>query len=139
MSSQWLPSSALTYDVGSGESADSTTEEPWLGFAEAFIALQLLSGLALFVPGAQTFRTVVRATPYVVSGAAILYYFRQGTGARLPGSTRWLTVSFVLLLLNLLHESAHLLAGLAQVVFQVCIAAPVFWMARSVHTEAHIR
>jgi len=139
MSSQWLPSSALAYDVGANESAGSATEEQWLGFAEAFIALQLLWGLALFVPGAQAFRTVVRATPYVVSGAAILYYFRQGTGAGLPSSTRWLTVSSVLLLLNLLHESAHLLAGLAQVVFQACIAAPVFWMARSVQTEAHIR
>ena len=41
----------------------------------------------------------------------------------------------LLLLLNLLHETAHLLAGLAQVVFQACIAAPVFWMARSVRSE----
>jgi hypothetical protein len=115
------------------------TDEPWLRFAEAFIALQLLSGLALFVPGAQAFRTVVRATPYLVSGGAIVYYFRQATGQRLPGSTKWLTVSFLLLLLNLLHETAHLMAGLAQVVFQLCIAAPVFWMPRSVRTEAHIR
>jgi hypothetical protein len=139
MSSPWHPSSALTYDVSGYEDERSSTDEQWLGFAEAFIALQLLVGLALFIPGAQAFRSVVRAMPYLVSGAAIIYYFRHATGRTLPTSTRWLVVSFLLLLLNLLHDSAHLLAGLAQVVFQVCIAAPVFWMPRSVVTEARIR
>ena len=117
----------------------SATDERWLGFAEAFIALQLLWGLVLFIPGAQAFRMAVRAIPYLVSGGAIIYYFRHATGQKLPASTNWLVFSALLLLLNLLHESAHLLAGLAQVVFQACIAAPVFWMARSVRREAHIR
>jgi hypothetical protein len=139
MSSPWLRSSALTYDIGDDDGVVSMTDEQWLGFAEAFIALQLLWGLVLFIPGAQAFRTLVRATPYLVSGGAILYYFRHATGQKLPSSTNWLTVSCVLLLLNLLHETAHLMAGLAQVVFQACIAAPVFWMPRSVRTEAHIR
>jgi hypothetical protein len=139
MSSPWLPSSALTYDVGADDSVGSASRERWLQFAELFIALQLLWGLALFIPGAQAFRTVVRATPYLVSGAAIIYYFRHATGQKLPSSTNWLTVSFLLLLFNLLHESAHVLAGLAQVVFQACIAAPVFWMARSVQTESKLR
>jgi hypothetical protein len=104
-----------------------------------FIAMQLLWGLALFVPGAQAYRTVVRALPYVLSGAALIYYFRQGTGERLPDSTKWLVAAFLLLLLNLLHESAHLLAGSAQVVFQLCIAAPAFWMGRAVRSETQIR
>jgi hypothetical protein len=43
--------------------------------------------------------------------------------------------SFLLLSLHLLHESAHLLAGVGQVVFQLCIAAPAFWMARAVRSE----
>jgi len=115
------------------------TDEQWLGFAEAFIAMQLLWGVFLFIPGAQSIRTVVRAIPYLVSGGAIIYYFRHATGQKLPSSTNWLTLSFLLLLLNLLHETAHLMAGLAQVVFQTCIAAPLFWMPRSVRTEAHIR
>jgi hypothetical protein len=139
MSSQWLPSSALTCDVRADDGIGSATDEQWLGFAEAFIALQLLWGVFLFIPGAQAFRTVVRAAPYVVSGGAIIYYFRHATGQKLSGSTNWLAVSFLLLLFNLLHESAHLLAGLAQVVFQACIAAPVFWMSRSVLTESKIR
>jgi hypothetical protein len=139
MSSPWLPSNALTYDVGTDDGVGAETGEQWLAFAEAFIALQLLWGVVLFIPGAQAFRTVVRAIPYLASGAAILYYFRHGTGAKLPGSTKWLTVSFVLLLLNLLHESAHVFAGLAQVVFQGCIAAPVFWMGRAVRSQSQIR
>ena len=53
MSSQWLPSSVLAYDVAADQSVGTTTEEQRLGFAEAFIALQLLWGLALFIPGAQ--------------------------------------------------------------------------------------
>jgi hypothetical protein len=101
--------------------------------------MQLLWGVFLFIPGAQAIRTVVRAIPYLVSGGAIIYYFRHATGQKLPSSTNWLTLSMLLLLLNLLHETAHLFAGLAQVVFQACIAAPVFWMPRSVRTEAHIR
>ena len=139
MSSPWLPSSALTYDVEVPGAIASQTDADWVTFAEAFIALQLLWGLVLFIPGAQAYRTIVRAIPYVVSGGAILYYFRHQTGERLPGSTKWLVFAMLLLLLNLLHESAHLLAGLAQVVFQCCIAAPVFWMARSVRSETQIR
>ena len=139
MSSPWLPSSTLTYDVGGDDDLVPMTNEQWLGFAEAFIAMQLLWGVFLFIPGAQAIRTVVRAIPYLVSGGAIIYYFRHATGQKLPSSTNWLTLSFLLLLLNLLHETAHLFAGLAQVVFQACIAAPVFWMPRSVRTEAHIR
>jgi len=139
MSSPWLRSSALAYDFRDDDAVDSMTDEQWLGFAEAFIAMQLLWGVFLFIPGAQSIRTVVRAIPYLVSGGAIIYYFRHATGQKLPSSTNWLTLSFLLLLLNLLHETAHLMAGLAQVVFQACIAAPLFWMPRSVRTEAHIR
>ena len=138
MSSPWHPSSALTYDVRYvDEFASATDEESW-GFAEAFIALQLLWGLVLFIPGAQAFRPIVRAIPYLLSGAAIVYYFRHSTGDRLPDSTRWLVASVLLLLLNLLHESSHLLAGLAQVVFQASIAAPAFWMARAVRSQRQI-
>ena len=136
MSSPWLPSSTL--DLRTDEEFGSVSDERWLGYAEIFIAMQLLWGVFLFIPGAQAVRTVVRAVPYLVSGGAILYYFRHATGETLPSSTKWLVVSFLLLLLNLLHESAHLLSGLAQVVFQCCIAAPVFWMGRSVRTETQI-
>ena len=116
---------------------DDAAVERW-GWPELFIALQLLWGLALFVPGAQAYRPIIRATPYVLSGAALVYYFRGGREQSLPACTTWLLVSFVLLLLNLLHETAHWVAGSAQIVFQICISAPVFWMAKAVRTNAHI-
>jgi len=117
---------------------DDVVAEKW-GWPELFIALQLLWGLLLFVPGAQAYRTIIRAIPYVMSGASLGYYFLHGRKQTLPESTTWLVVSFVLLLLNLLHETAHWLAGGAQIVFQICISAPVFWMARAVRTRAQLQ
>src|SRR5262249_42236991 len=78
-------------------------------------------------------------TPYVLSGAALVYYFLQGRARSLPASTTWLLLSFGLLLLNMLHETAHVMAGGAQIVFQICIAAPAFWMARAVRGEAQMQ
>ncbi|HEX5634179.1 MAG TPA: hypothetical protein VFX50_13160, partial [Gemmatimonadales bacterium] len=60
-------------------SSEVEDRERW-GWVEVFLAIQLLWGAALFVPGAQAFRTAVRATPYLVSAAALVYYFRAPTG-----------------------------------------------------------
>jgi hypothetical protein len=117
---------------------DDAVDDRW-GWPELFIALQLLWGLALFIPGAQAYRTIIRAMPYVMSGAALVFYFRGGREQSLPASTTWLVVSFGLLLLNLLHETAHWVAGSAQIVFQICISAPVFWMAKAVRTDARLQ
>ena len=138
MSSQWLPSNVLARDFETAASPVDAARDKW-GWSEVFVAMLLLGNVLLFVPGAQSYRTLVRAMPYVLSGATLVYYFRQGTGERLPGSAKWLLVSFVLLLLNLLHETAHSMAGAAQIVFQICISAPVFWMARSIRSESQIR
>jgi hypothetical protein len=129
----------VEWEVEGVDGVDSPGDDQWLRFAEAFIALQLVWNLVLFVPGAQAYRAVIRGIPYVVSGCAVVYYFRHATGERLPSSATWLIVSFLLMLLNLLHESAHLMAGFAQIAFQWCIAAPVFWMARSVRSVTQMR
>jgi hypothetical protein len=117
---------------------DDAVDDRW-GWPELFIAMQLLWGVLLFVPGAQGYRTIIRAAPYVMSGAALVYYFRGGREQALPSSTTWLIVSFGLLLLNLLHETAHWFAGSAQIVFQICISAPVFWMAKAVRSDARMQ
>ena len=132
MSSPWLPSSALRY--GTEVLSTHESESRSWGWAEVFLAMQLLWGLLLFVPGIQSYRTVVRAVPYIVSGGALVYYFRQAKGEPLHDSSKWLVLSLALLLLNLLHETSHWGAGLAQIVFQICIVAPAFWMGRSVRT-----
>ena len=124
------------YDTDAPDDIIGTGTRRW-GWPETFIAIQLLWNLVLFLPGAQAYRTIVRGTPYVLRGVALIYYFRRRDEHPLPASATWLVISFGLLLLNLLHETAHWMAGGAQVVFQVCIAAPVFWMARAVRTEEH--
>jgi hypothetical protein len=111
--------------------------ESW-GWPELFIAIQLLWGAVLFLPGAQGYRLYIRALPYVVSGAALVYYFRRATGEPAPASARWLVACFALLTLNLLQSTTHLVAGVGQIVLQICIAAPAFWMSRAVRDEARL-
>jgi hypothetical protein len=119
------------------EPAETVARDRW-GWVEIFLAVQLLWGAALFIPGAQAYRTPVRATPYLVSAAALVYYFRAPTGEPLHASAKWMIASFGVLSLNLLHGTTHSMAGVAQIVFQISIAAPVFWMARAVRSDRRV-
>ena len=119
------------------EPAETVDRDRW-GWVEIFLAVQLLWGAALFVPGAQAYRTPVRAMPYLVSAAALVYYFRAPTGEPLHASARWMLASFGLLSVNLLHGTTHSMAGVAQIVFQISIAAPIFWMARAVRSDRRV-
>jgi len=129
------PPHAATED----ELAPSPVEDRRWGWIEIFVAIQLLWGVLLFVPGIQPFRAYVRALPYVASLAALAYHLVWSTGERIPTSGQWLIAVFALLSLNLLHEETHLMAGVAQVVFQLAIAAPMFWVGRAVRTEDGVR
>src|SRR5436190_16632814 len=133
-----LASDALAYEpLAWTGPADDVERDRW-GWVEIFLAIQLLWGAALFLPGAQAYRAPVRALPYLTSAAALVYYFRTPTGEPLHGSIRWLMASFGLLTLNLLHATTHSMAGVAQIVFQISIAAPVFWMGRAVRTDRRV-
>src|SRR6188768_3749017 len=101
--------------------------EPW-GWIEIFAAIQLLWGVLLFFPGAQPYRVIVRALPYVTSLAALLFVLRRRMDVPIPASGKWLLAAFALLALNLLHAETRVAAGIAQVIFQICVAAPMFWM-----------
>jgi hypothetical protein len=104
--------------------------EPW-GWLELFVLSQVFWGVLLFIPGSQAFRVYIRAFPYVASLAALLSCARaSGTDAVVPGA-RWMIAVMALLVANLVHEETWLTAGVAQVVFQLAIAAPVFWTSRS--------
>lgn len=136
MPNQWPPSSALPYPpVESDADAVSIEKESW-GWIELFIAIQLLWGVLLFVPGMQAFRVYIRALPYVTSLGALVYYMARSAGERLPVQAHWLVAVFALLALNLLHTETHMTAGVAQMVFQIAIAAPMFWVVRTVRSEA---
>ena len=136
-----MPHAAPRTDVVDGLAAAGTTgESHWdgWGWIELFVAVQLLWGVFLFIPGAQPYRTLVRAMPYVSSLVALVLSMRYGPRERLSASGRWLLASFALLVMNLLHAETHLKAGLSQVIFQISIAAPMFWTSRMMHSQEQL-
>ena len=114
-----------------------STQDRW-GWIELFTAIQLLWGALLFIPGVQPYRMYIRALPYVASLGALVFAMRRTSGEPLPASSRWLLASFALLAASLLHADTHLKAGLAQIVFQISIAAPMFWAAQSVRSPERL-
>jgi hypothetical protein len=103
--------------------------EAW-GWIEIFVLCQVFWGVLLFLPGSQAYRMYIRAFPYVASIVALFACARSnGTETSVPGA-RWIIAALLLLVFSLTHPDTWLEAGAAQVVFQLAIAAPVFWAAR---------
>jgi hypothetical protein len=103
--------------------------QPW-GWIEWYMLAQVFWGVLLFMPGSQAYRVYIRAFPYTMSLAAVLACQRSsGTDSAVPGA-RWLLAALVLLICNLVRPETWLTAGVAQLFFQLSIAAPVFWAAR---------
>ena len=109
----------------------------WSGI-ELFAALQILLGALLFVPDIQPYRMFVRALPFVASLASLLFLFSRAPGVPISTSGVWLLASLVVIAANLLHSETHLTSGIAQVVFQISIAAPMFWAAWTVSTYSQL-
>jgi hypothetical protein len=103
---------------------------------EIFIAVQFLWGALIFIPGAQQYRGVIRALPYVSSLGMLGLYALQRTREPLPRSGGLLVSALLLLVVNLLHPTSQLNAGIAQCIFQLSIAAPLLWAHKAVRTPA---
>jgi hypothetical protein len=103
--------------------------ERW-GWLETFVLIQVFWGLLLFVPGSQGFRMYIRAFPYMSSLVALLAS-SQAIGAESIGpGARWIIASLVLMIACLMHPATWMMSGIAQIVFQLSLAAPVFWAVR---------
>lgn len=102
-----------------------------------FLVLQFLSGIALFVPGAQVLRGYVRALPYLASLLPLGYYLGRPDRTRMA-SAGFLVSALLLLTLNLLHPTTQLTAGIGQCVFQLAIVAPMFWAAKVVRSPRQL-
>jgi hypothetical protein len=103
--------------------------EGW-GWIEWFTISQVFWGVLLFMPGSQAYRMYIRAFPYVMSLIALAACARSsGTETSVPGA-RWMLAAFVVYVCNLIQPATWFSAGVAQVVFQLSIAAPMFWAAR---------
>lgn len=108
------------------EEAPQAKTQPW-GWIELFVVSQVFWGVLLFIPGSQAYRAYIRGFPYVVSLAALVSCMRSGSTDSLGPGARLAVASIVLLVASLVHPGTWLTAGIAQVVFQVSIAAPIFW------------
>lgn len=126
-----MTSAAITQDRLLGLADRS---EPW-GWIEVFVLIQSLSTALLFLPQSQSYRFLIRALPYGASLAlALLHYNRTRGRVALPPGGGWLAGALLLLGLNLLHPTTVFPAGIAQVAFQLCIAAPALWVAGQVQS-----
>jgi hypothetical protein len=101
--------------------------------------VQFLWGAVLFLPGSQQYRPIVRGLPYAAGVALLVLYMPAGTRSRAPRGTLLLVLALGLLVLNLLHPTSQLAAGLAQCIFQAAIAAPMFWGWKAVRNPAQLR
>ncbi len=104
-----------------------------------FLVAQFLWGALLFVPGSQAYRPIVRALPYASSVGLLALYLPVITRRRSPRGTVPLVLALGLLVLNLLRPTSQLQAGLAQCVFQLTIAAPMFWGWKAVTSPDRLR
>lgn len=95
---------------------------------EAFVLVLYLSSGLLFVPGFQSVRVLVRAIPYLGSLALLGYDLAHGVRPRTWPGRQLLTVSLLLYPLGLFNPESNFVAGLAQCVFQLSIAAPAYWV-----------
>src|SRR5208282_2824843 len=108
------------------------------GLLEAFVLLQYLSNAALLLPGAQSLRIAIRALPYLSSFALlILYAHRAPSWKRFP-ATGLLALALGLMMLEMLHPDTSVFAGLGQIAFTICIAAPAFWVGKVVRNKIQL-
>jgi hypothetical protein len=118
--------------------ADVSLRDRW-PWVEWFVYAQFLWGALLFVPGAQAYRPLIRALPYATSvGLLALYVTQRTPWIKAPGSASFMIAALAVLVANLLHPTTQFLAGAMQCVFQLMIAAPVFWAWKAVHDEQRL-
>jgi hypothetical protein len=118
------PQADLPEEPSEGMSARERRDQKWM---IAFLAVQFLWGALLFIPGAQAYRSFVRALPYAASAGLLGMYVPRVMHGRAPRGTIPLVLALGLIVVNLLHPTSLLQAGIAQCVFQATIAAPMFW------------
>ena len=137
MRDQSFPPSQIIFPVALDPAAHDAVHEDagsphmsW-GWLEFFVIVQVLWGVLLFVPGSQAYRIYIRGFPYVASLIALGACFRSsGVDSGAPGA-RWILASLALMTFSLVHPATWFMSGIAQIVFQLSIAAPVFWTARN--------
>lgn len=123
--------------VGTRQLSRVTARFRQWGWLEIFVLVQVLSTALLFLPGTQSIRFFIRVLPYILS-LGLMFFFLSRPHRTPLAASRLLLLAFVLLVLNLLQPTTQFKAGLAQILFQLCIAAPVFWVGKAVENPQHL-
>jgi hypothetical protein len=122
----------------SANGSDAAAIPPW-GWLEMLVLAQWLSSGLLLVPGAQGFRTLIRALPYVLSiGLLLMHLGRRGFRPSFPRWSRLLLAALFILVVGLFHPQTNLPAGVAQILLQLSIAGPAFWAASEMRSGARL-
>jgi hypothetical protein len=110
---------------------DAGAQDAGWGWLEVFVLVQVLWGVLLFLPGSQNYRIYIRGFPFAASLVALGVCLRSGGAESGAPGARWIMVSLMIMVAGLIHPATWIMSGGAQIVFQLSIAAPVFWAARS--------
>ena len=99
MRDQSLQPSQIIFPVALDVPVDEAVQEgagvprvPW-GWLELFVAVQVLWGVLLFVPGSQGYRFYIRAFPFVSSLVALAACMRRVAAGADPGTKEALAVA----------------------------------------------
>ena len=99
------------------------------GALEAFVLAAYLSSALLFLPGAQHYRAIVRGLPYAASLLLLGWWLVRGAPVRWDRSGAIaLACALAILAIGLAHPHTTLFCGVTQIVFQLAITGPYFWL-----------
>lgn len=101
---------------------------PW-GFGEIFVISQTALPALLFLPGMQGIRTPIRASVFLISLVAFLWWLGQSS-ARVPASKAqsWIIAIMALLAVMLFHPlTPSLEGGIASLAVYLAVMGPLFW------------
>lgn len=113
------PAMSRPYDPGE-------VDRRW-GFVELFLLANTFFNALLYLPGTQPLRVPIRIAPFALSLFGLVQW--AGKSRKRHPAYPWLLFAFLYWGLMILHPTTNSLrAGLAQTVFSIAIAAPVFWV-----------
>ena len=120
-------------------SAARAVNVPW-SIPEYFLVAQTAIPALLLVPAMQSYRTPLRALPFLLCVLGLGWYISQNHKRIIQHPAwLWLIAIGVWLVLMLAHPGAAVLSGIAQVALYIAVFSPVFWVPHLIKGTGHLR